>query len=353
MQSITPGKRIALSCFLILVVALIAAGQSALKQTFPENGTVRTAGESDSARNLMDQARMANDAWGSKTLEDQPPPPMPERLASARPDVQLKVDRHGNLLADHQILVLFEYHLAALEDEPLDQVLARLHYTLASQLDGPALGQARDLLQRYVGHKIALAELDASVQPPESGDMTAALQDRLASVEAIRRQYFDEDEYQAFFALEHAQNAVAVQSLALRQDTTLTDSERRQAEERLKAMLPPAIRALNERIKRDGELYAYTEELRQAGASPEAIYQERSEVLGPEAARELARLDQQREQWNQRLTAYQKERRAIRRSGLSEQDQAASIAALREQHFSGLERVRVEALELDYDNTTR
>ncbi len=348
MNDITPRKRIALLCSLVLIVALIAAGQVALEEKSPEGEIVTAVGEPDSHQNLMDQARMANDVWGSKTLEDQPPPPMPERLASARPDVQLKVDRHGNLLADHQILVLFEYHLAALEDEPLDQVLARLHYTLASQLDGLALGQARDLLQRYVGHKIELAELDASVQPLETGDMSAALQERLASVEAIRRQYFDEDEYQAFFALEQAQNAVAVQSLALRQNDTLTDSERRQAEAELKADLPPAIRALNERIKRDGELYAYTEELRQAGASPEVIYQERSEVLGPEAARELARLDQQREQWNQRLTVYQEERNAIRRSGLSEQDQAASIAALREQHFSGLDRVRVEALEQEW-----
>lgn len=345
---IRPRKRIALLCSLALVVVLLAEGQVALEETSAGSEAVPDAGISNSHQNLMDQARVANDVWGSRTLEDQPPPPIPERLASARPYVQLEVDRSGALVADHQILVLFEYHLAALEEEPLDQVLARLHYTLASQLDGAALRQARDLLRRYVGHKIALAELDASEQISESGDMSAALRERFARVEAIRRQYFAEDEYQAFFAAEQAQNAVAVQSLALRQDSTLTDDERSQAQARLKAMLPPAVRALNERIKRDGELYAYTEALRQAGASPEVIYKERAEELGPEAARELAKLDQQRERWNQRLTAYQEERRAIRRSGLSARDQAASITALREQHFSGLERARVEALEQEW-----
>ena len=62
---------------------------------------------------------------------------------------------------DEGLLRLFEFYLLALQDESVTQVLARIHHELTSQLQQPALNQARELLQRYIDYRLALQGLPA------------------------------------------------------------------------------------------------------------------------------------------------------------------------------------------------
>jgi lipase chaperone LimK len=61
----------------------------------------------------------------------------------------------------------------------------------------------------------------------------------------------------------------------------------------------------------------------------------------------LAHLDQQQQEWQQRLSDYQQEKSRIVQAGLSETDQVSAITRLREQLFDGPERLRVRALDAE------
>ncbi|WP_137817096.1 lipase secretion chaperone [Pseudomonas sp. 2FG] len=269
------------------------------------------------------------------------PGPLPRALQGAQHDVRLRLDEHGHLLIEDGILHLFDFYLSALEDEPVEQVLARIHWELARQLQGMALDEARDLLRRYVDYRIALMDL-----PPSSRDLSAAaLRERLETVLGLRGQYFSAEENQAFFALEAVQDNYMLQRLEIVQQQGLSEQQRQQALAALDDQLPPEMREARARVTRHAELYATTQSLRQAGASAEDIYRRRAQALGADAAAKLAELDQQRLAWKQRLASYAEEREQIRRSGLSDTDQQTAIASMLEQRFDPQERLRVRALD--------
>ena len=296
----------------------------------------------------IEQARQINASLHAAPVPDAPLPPLPALLEGARPDVVLRVDANGHLIPEASILTLFEFYLSALEDEPLDQVLTRIHQVLGQQLQGVALEQARDLLGRYVDYKIALADVEGASPVPETGlsaGMVGQLRQRLSAVEAARRQWFTSIENDAFFALERAQDDYMIGHLALAENPTLTPSQRQQAQAQLELQLPEEVRALRQRVTRDAELHERVETMRREGASTEAIHRERVQTLGEDAAAGLAALDEERARWQSRLTDYARARDAIRRSGMGDADQLAAIQALIQQRFEGPERLRVQALD--------
>lgn len=275
------------------------------------------------------------------------PGPLPAALSGAEPDVGLEVDDQGHLVPTYDVLVLFDFYLAGLADEPLETVLTRIHFSLSEQLEGIALKQARDLLRRYVDYRVALVDLDAPATSglPRNAFSVVALNRRLKGLMGLRESMFTESENTAFFGLDQVQDEYAVRRLAIEQDPSLDEVQRHRAIAELESQLPADVRALRQRVSRDAELYVTTESMREQGASAEAVYQFRAEALGDEAAANLARLDRERAQWHQRLEAYARERDRIRQSGLSPADQRTAVERLLERSFSGLERKRVWALD--------
>lgn len=275
------------------------------------------------------------------------PGPLPPSLAGAEPEVRLEADDNGQLIPTHDLVVLFDFYLAGLADEPLDTVLARIHLALSARLDGVALDDARDLLRRYVDYRVALMDLGgfaANASSP-AGFSVGTLQQRLQGLESLRESLFTNAENSAFFELERIQDEYTVGRLAIEQDPSLDQAQRQQAIAELEHQLPDEIRALRQRVTRDAELYATTESMREQGVDAQAIYRVRAETLGGEAAAKLARLDRQRDQWRQRLGAYAEERNRIRQSGLSPEDQRMAIEDILERNFSALEQKRVRALD--------
>lgn len=271
------------------------------------------------------------------------PGPLPKSLQGSQHNVRLQVDAQGQLLIDEGVLRLFEFYLAGIEEEGANKVLTRIHRELAAQLQGPALEQARDLLQRYVNYRIALQDL-----PPSSESLQAdALRQRLDALNALRLAYFSAEENQAFFARENAENTYMVQRLALMQQSGLSDAQRQQAITELEAALPAEVREERAEATRDGELYSTVQAMQAQGASAEQIRQVREQALGSEAADRLAELDQQHAAWDKRLGDYASERNRLRAAGLSSSDLQNAIAELQASRFDELERKRVQALDAD------
>lgn len=294
------------------------------------------------------EAMRINQAVQAQPIDSLPDlPPLPRSLQGSTPDVQLRQDADGNLLISADILHLFEFYLSALAEEPLEISLNRISRALAEQLQGQALEQARDLLKRYLDYRIALADLQSQVAIRDAAghyDLQAIAQ-RQQQLKSLRQQHFSSEENRAFFAEQDSYDDLMFKQLQLAQNTELDAAQRQQALDRLEQQLPEPIRQAREQATRQTRLYELTEQMKSRGASAEELFQVRAEALGHEAATALAALDQRQADWDRRMASFEKEREAIRQSGLSAEDQQSAIVSLIERRFAEDERAQVLAQE--------
>lgn len=271
-------------------------------------------------------------AWLAPT--DRPlakPGPLPLSLQGASHGVTLGTDPEGNLRVQQDILRLFEFYLAAIEEEPIEALLQRIQWDLASQLQQPARGQANDLLRRYLDYRLGLAALTE----PASLD-SRGLAAHLQRVDGLRLQFFTADEHEALFGAERAEDAHLL--------ATLQNNENPGSQIDPEQMLGDDQRLQRQQAIRDAELFEQVEQLRANGASAGQIYAVREQQLGSEAATALAQLDEQQVLWKQRLEAFSAERQRIRSSDLSAEDQRQAISTVLASSFDEREQLRVRAL---------
>lgn len=294
------------------------------------------------------QARQTNQQIQQQRIDQLPAlPPLPRSLQSTQHGVRLSTDEQGNLRLSADILHLFDFYLSALSEEPLEISLNRISQDLAAQLQGQALEQARDLLRRYLDFKIALGDLHNLPAILDSQGQYAldAITLRQQQVQALRQQHFSGAEYLVFFQEQDTYDAFMLQQLQLAQNPALDSPQRHQSIEALEQQLPEPMRQAREQAMLETRVFEQAEQLKQQGASAEALFQLRAQALGEEAARALAELDQRQAQWEQRLASFEQERDSIRQSGLSLQDQQQAIAQLIERRFEPEERPQVQALD--------
>ena len=283
----------------------------------------------------------------TKTTPVKDLPPLPPELEGLEPDTKLITDADGNLIPSKDLRVLLDFYLANLDQEPLTTVLARIRKALDQQLDQPALGQALSLLERYVGYRMALEDLQASTSDgiTQAGFDLEALQQRQVQMEQLQHEHFNRREKTAFFQEDAKLDNYTLARLAIEQNPALTAAQKQQQLEQLSQKLPEAVRTARKRAVIHGEVYEKAAALKANQASDAEVYQLRARELGEVAALELAKLDQQQQAWQQRLTDYQQQKSRILRAGLSGDDQAEAVTQLRNRLFSGTERLRVRALE--------
>ena len=263
------------------------------------------------------------------------PGPLPASLRGASHGVALRSDAEGNLLVQDDILRLFEFYLAAIEEESIEALLQRIQWELASQLQDPARQQANDLLRRYLDYRLALMALP---QPTTLDSHTLAA--HLQQVDALRQQHFSSVEQTALFAAERAEDAHLL--------ATLQNNESPGSAAEPGEMLSVEQRLQRQQASRDAEVFEQIEQLRASGASAGQIYAVREQQLGSEAATALAQLDEQQALWQQRLQVFAAERQRIRASALSTEEQRQAISTVLASSFDEREQLRVRALHEEW-----
>lgn len=263
------------------------------------------------------------------------PGPLPASLQGASHGVALRSDAEGNLLVQDDILRLFEFYLAAIEEESIEALLQRIQWELASQLQDPARQQANDLLRRYLDYRLALMALP---QPTTLDSHTLA--SHLQQVDALRQQHFSSVEQTALFAAERAEDAHLL--------ATLQNNESPGSAAEPGEMLSVEQRLQRQQASRDAEVFEQVEQLRASGASAGQIYAVREQQLGSEAATALAQLDEQQALWQQRLQVFAAERQRIRASALSTEEQRQAISTVLASSFDEREQLRVRALHEEW-----
>ena len=263
------------------------------------------------------------------------PGPLPASLRGASHGVALRSDAEGNLLVQDDILRLFEFYLAAIEEESIEALLQRIQWELASQLQDPARQQANDLLRRYLDYRLALMALP---QPTTLDSDTLAA--HLQQVDALRQQHFSSVEQTALFAAERAEDAHLL--------ATLQNNESPGSAAEPGEMLSVEQRLQRQQASRDAEVFEQIEQLRASGASAGQIYAVREQQLGSEAATALAQLDEQQALWQQRLQVFAAERQRIHELSLPAEEQRQAISTVLASSFDEREQLRVRALHEEW-----
>lgn len=263
------------------------------------------------------------------------PGPLPASLRGASHGVALRSDAEGNLLVQDDILRLFEFYLAAIEEESIEALLQRIQWELASQLQDPARQQANDLLRRYLDYRLALMALP---QPTTLDSHTLAA--HLQQVDALRQQHFSSVEQTALFAAERAEDAHLL--------ATLQNNESPGSAAEPGEMLSVEQRLQRQQASRDAEVFEQVEQLRASGASAGQIYAVREQQLGSEAATALAQLDEQQALWQQRLQVFAAERQRIHELSLPAEEQRQAISTVLASSFDEREQLRVRALHEEW-----
>lgn len=269
--------------------------------------------------------------------------PLPKSLEGIDLNIALPLDSMGNLIVGMELRDLFELYLSATGEEELDDILLRIQYALAQQLTTPALEQAYDALKRFIDYKIELANLEEQPRNNTLSELENIRQQKEV-LAAIQQEYFTPIEIDALFTAETEYDAFMLEHLTIQQNEQLTAEEKQHQVAALEMSLPEDVRAGRSKAMAPAKLYQQAEVMKADGKSASEIYQMRAQSLGEEAATALAQLDQQRDQWQQRLGMFNAEYHSISASGLSKQDQESAVNALLARDFDATESIRVRAL---------
>ena len=251
-----------------------------------------------------------------------------------------ETDSNGSLIPTPQLRQLFEYYLAALGEESLPQLVARIEQALA-RLEEPARSDAMAILRNYLDYKLALGELEAS-----NGNAAAPgpeeMQQQLSEIRALRRIWMDAQTAEAFFASDEAIDRFQVEQLRIRTDDSLSDEERGQALALAERALPEPIREARRETRKFTDYHKARVEF---ADDPEALSAWRQAHFGEEAARRLAQADVEQQAWDNKWQAYSEDLAELERLGVAGPEREAAIDALRDRYFEGAEKLRAEALD--------
>jgi lipase chaperone LimK len=266
---------------------------------------------------------------------------MPKSLRGTDVDGGLSVDAHGHFLPDTDALSLFHYFLAASGEEPQARIRQRIVDHIHSLLQEPAASEAVALLDTYLDFRDAMREL------AEAGEVPRDLERRWQWIRELRRHYFGAATSAALFGQEEEVVRIDLERRRIATDESLSAEERAEELYALEAQLPESVRESRQRARAPMLARDEVEDVRASGGSEEEVFAVRERHFGREAAERLSALDAERSAWNARLESYRSERDALLSEieGEEPTDQLAAIEALRRQHFSELEVLRVRALD--------
>jgi len=328
----------------LLLVVLVIAGSVIFLSDEPAVAPQGITDVDAGSEAAPQRSSMAEDESPSKLVGEggaEPPEELPASLVgTSLPGGWNRTDSNGSLTPTPQLRQLFEYYLAALGEETLPQLVARIEQALAT-LEEPARSEAMDTLGDYLDYKLALGDLEAAYSNAETLDAEEMIR-RMAEIRALRRTWMDARTADAFFATDEAVDRFQVEQLRIRTDSTLSDGEREQALARAEQALPAPVREARRETRKFTD---YQRARSEFADDPEALRAWREDRFGKEAARELEKVEAEQQAWDARWQAYSEDLAELESLGLAGPEREAAIDSLRDDHFEGAEKLRAEALD--------
>jgi lipase chaperone LimK len=270
-------------------------------------------------------------------------------LQGTEVDGELKADSAGNLQLSLALRDYLDYFLSAADQAGLERVVDVMLADARGRLPEPALGQFIGLLGDYMDYKRAsLALLQQPLSAVEQSTPDAqlvTLQRAFEQLAQLRRAHFSSAASEALFGAEEAYGRYTLDNLALMARADLSEQGKALAQERLRAQLPEAMRASEERQAQAQALQVQSEKLWQEGAGEEQVRQFLALTYDPPTVERLLSEQRNERAWQQRYATYQQELAGLQGNGLSAADQQQEQQRLRQRLFSAEDQHRVETYD--------
>ncbi len=273
---------------------------------------------------------------------------LPASLRDVPPPDSLDVDENGDLIINAKIRHMFDHYLTAIGEEDIETILERIRLNLDKQLDEPALSSALNILQGYVDYRGSIDQiLQASGAHAVNNFDPKNIASLKQQIRISRSQFFSEDVIKSFFEKEDQYDDYMLAKSTIANNNSLDIEEKMMALKAIQKNTPAWLVEQETKANRIGDYKQQEQALRDSGAEDWEIKDFRRRELGDQAAANLEKLDLQRKEWNNRLTAYQDE---IKEAMAQYEDTASNEAVarrdqIRAKHFKDNELRRVKSLD--------
>lgn len=283
---------------------------------------------------------------------------LPHSFINTEVDGQFRTDANGSLIINSDIIRIFDYFFSALGDESEQQIIARIHTYIKSQLKEPAQSQAMGLLENVISAQKELGELDSQVFIPNLANISAqtagldikAFRRKKEQIHNIRLKHLPLEAVNAFYGDENVYDNYSLTRMEIMLDKSLTPLDKSQRLSELKRTLPKHMQNSLAQTNQLADLKVLSEQLKKQGASTQEIKQMQINLVGEKAANRLAKVEQQQQQWQNRVDNWLVLREQIKsQTNIDEASINKQIETLRSEQFSGLESKRIQSLERIHD----
>nr|WP_299039992.1 lipase secretion chaperone [uncultured Psychrobacter sp.] len=273
---------------------------------------------------------------------------LPRSLRGTQVDGEIIIDENKQLVVTEGLRRLFDYFLSAIGEEDEAVIFARVESYIRHHTPEPAASQAVAIFGKYVAYLKALPEIEKcygnlQLQASKSGELDLnAIAQQKQDVARLRQQYFDKTTIEAFFGAEDNYDDYSIEMVRINQNEQMSEAQKQAARQDYVSRLPDgAIKTNILQQANLNELMIRTEQMKAAGASPEALYNMRRELVGAPAAERLAQVDQEDANFDQRFTQYEAQKAQLLSQSANPAAAQSQIEQLEQQLFDDAERKRL------------
>jgi len=273
---------------------------------------------------------------------------LPRSLKGTQVDGEIIIDENKQLVVTEGLRRLFDYFVSAIGEEDEAVIFARVERYIRHHTPEPAASQAVAIFGNYVAYLKALPDIEKrygnlQLQASKSGELDlSAIAQQKQEVARLRQQYFDKTTIEAFFGAEDNYDDYSIEMVRINQNEQMSEAQKQAARQDYVSRLPDgAIKTNILQQANLNELMARTEQMKAAGASPEALYNMRRELVGAPAAERLAQVDQEDADFDQRFQQLQSQKQQILAQTTDKAKAQTQITQLEKQLFNDAERKRL------------
>ena len=273
---------------------------------------------------------------------------LPRSLKGTQVDGEIIIDENKQLVVTEGLRRLFDYFLSAIGEEDEAVIFARVESYIRHHTPEPAASQAVAIFSKYVAYLKALPEIEKrygnlQLQATKNGELDLnAIAQQKQDVANLRQQYFDKTTIEAFFGASDSYDDYSMEMVRINQNEQMSEAQKQAARQDYVSRLPDgAIKTNIMQQANLNELMARTEQMKAAGASPEALYNMRRELVGAPAAARLAQVDQQDADFDQRFKQYQTQKQQLLSQNADKAQAQTQIHQIEQQLFNETERKRL------------
>ena len=277
---------------------------------------------------------------------------LPRSLQGTTVDGEIIIDENKQLVVTEGLRRLFDYFLSALGEEDEATINQRVEQYIRHHTPEPAASQAIAIFNQYVNYLKQLKQIEQrygnlQLQASQDGKLDLnMIAQRRQDISKMRQQNFDQATIMAFFGSDDTYDDYSISMLTIEQDEQLSSTQKAAARQDYISRMPDnAIKANIEQQANLNQLITRTEQMKAQGASAEALYTMRRQLVGEAAAGRLAIVDIEDANFDQRFNQYQAQKQSLRAQNSDNAQAQVQIAQLEQQLFSDAERKRLEAYE--------